>query len=58
MAEDGERKEIDSSHKLGQPFELLIGKKFKLAVWEKLVKTMKVGEISEFVVHNSVRKFR
>lgn len=50
-----ERKEVDCSRKLGQPFELLVGKKFKLEVWEELVKTMRVGEISEFVVHESVR---
>lgn len=54
MKQDEGKKELDCSRKLGQPFELLIGKQFKLAVWEELVKTMKVGEIAEFVVHKSL----
>ena len=28
--------------------ELIFGKKFKLEVWEKLLKTMKVKEVAEF----------
>ncbi|CAB4013232.1 AH receptor-interacting [Paramuricea clavata] len=54
LSKDKERKEIDCSKKVGQPFELLIGKQFKLVVWEELVRTMKVGEISEFVVDSSL----
>ena len=30
------------------PFELLIGREFKLPLWEDMIKTMKVGEISRF----------
>ena len=30
------------------PFELLIGREFKLNVWEEMVKTMRVGEIARF----------
>ncbi|XP_012674337.2 AH receptor-interacting protein isoform X2 [Clupea harengus] len=31
-----------------KPMELIMGKKFKLPVWERIVTTMKEGEISEF----------
>ena len=31
------------------PFELLIGREFKLSVWEEMVKTMRVGEIARFI---------
>ena len=48
LDENGEKIEIDDSKKLGQPFELIYGKKFKLDVWEEIVKTMKIGEVSEF----------
>ena len=37
------------------PFELYIGREFKLAIWEELVKTMKVGEISRFSCPYEVR---
>ena len=46
---------IDCSRDLGQPFELLIGKKFKLEVWEELIKTMRVKEVARFMCHKSVR---
>uniref|UniRef100_H2YH26 AIP/AIPL N-terminal FKBP-type PPIase domain-containing protein n=1 Tax=Ciona savignyi TaxID=51511 RepID=H2YH26_CIOSA len=39
---------IDDSKKHLKPFELLIGKKFKLQCWEECVKTMLHGEISRF----------
>eukprot|EP00118_Oscarella_pearsei_P012078 m.85803 g.85803 ORF g.85803 m.85803 type:complete len:342 (+) comp36474_c0_seq1:119-1144(+) len=40
---------IDDSRTMGcGPFELLIGRKFKLSVWEDLVKTMRQGEKSTF----------
>lgn len=32
----------------GKPMELIMGKKFKLAVWERVVITMKQGEIADF----------
>lgn len=31
-----------------KPMELIMGKKFKLPVWEQIVTTMREGEISEF----------
>ncbi|XP_053207595.1 AH receptor-interacting protein-like [Panonychus citri] len=45
---NGEEKIIDDSRKLGKPMELLIGKKFKLEIWESLVKTMRIGEVARF----------
>ncbi|XP_068178300.1 AH receptor-interacting protein isoform X2 [Antennarius striatus] len=44
-------KVLDDSRTLGghsKPMELILGKKFKLAVWERVVTTMRQGEISEF----------
>ena len=52
---DEDKTEIDSSRDLGQPFELLIGRKFKLEVWEELVKTMRVNEVARFTCDKSVR---
>lgn len=42
---------LDDSRTMGghcKPMELILGKKFKLAVWERLVITMRKGEIAEF----------
>uniref|UniRef100_A0A3Q3WKL5 peptidylprolyl isomerase n=1 Tax=Mola mola TaxID=94237 RepID=A0A3Q3WKL5_MOLML len=44
-------KALDDSRTMGgrsKPMELILGKKFKLAVWERVVTTMRQGEISEF----------
>jgi len=49
--EPGEFKEIDNSHQFKQPVEILIGKKFKLEVWESIIQTMAIGEIAEFHVN-------
>ncbi|RUS88116.1 hypothetical protein EGW08_004169 [Elysia chlorotica] len=45
---DEEKTVLDDSRNIGKPMELIFGKKFKLEVWEKLLKTMKVKEVSEF----------
>lgn len=45
---DGEEVVIDDSRKLGKPFELLIGKEFKMPVLEEFIKTMREGEVSHF----------
>ena len=46
---------IDSTHDMGiGPFELLMGREFKLPVWEEMVKTMKVGEVARFGCEYSV----
>ncbi|XP_046900451.1 AH receptor-interacting protein [Hypomesus transpacificus] len=42
---------LDDSRNMGgrsKPMELILGKKFKLAVWEKIVATMREGEVAEF----------
>ncbi|XP_005741151.1 AH receptor-interacting protein [Pundamilia nyererei] len=42
---------LDDSRTMGgrsKPMELILGKKFKLAVWERLVITMREGEVAEF----------
>jgi hypothetical protein len=43
---------LDDSRKIGKdgrPFELLIGKKFSLEMWEEAIQTMRVGEVALFV---------
>ncbi|KAK7485440.1 hypothetical protein BaRGS_00023388 [Batillaria attramentaria] len=47
---DDDRTILDDSKKINKPLELIIGKKFKLEVWETLIKTMKVKETAEFLV--------
>ena len=46
--DDGERQLVDDSRQEKQPFELLLGKKFKLEIWETLLKSMRIDEIAEF----------
>nr|CAG4642649.1 EOG090X09NR [Evadne anonyx] len=45
---------IDDSRKFKQPVEILIGKKFKLEVWESIIQTMAVSEVAEFRVDKSL----
>ncbi|KAL3856858.1 hypothetical protein ACJMK2_011569 [Sinanodonta woodiana] len=47
---DDERSVIDDSRKHERPMELVLGKKFKLEIWETLLKTMKPKEVAEFWV--------
>ena len=49
VKENGERQMLDDSRASKEPFELLIGKQFKLDIWEKLVKTMRLNEVAEFI---------
>ena len=39
------------------PMELYIGRDFIMPIWEELVKTMKVGELSRFACPYDVRNF-
>ena len=49
MDEETEQSVVDDSRLLGTgPFELLVGRKFKLEIWEEMVKSMRVGEIAQF----------
>ncbi|KAG8041366.1 hypothetical protein G9C98_002354 [Cotesia typhae] len=45
---------IDDSHVLGRPMELVLGKKFKLEVWETIVQKMALNEVSKFIVDKSL----
>lgn len=48
---------LDDSRTMGgrsKPMELILGKKFKLAVWERVVITMKEGEMAEFTCDTKV----
>ncbi|KAL8624690.1 hypothetical protein ACOMHN_038236 [Nucella lapillus] len=47
---NAERTMLDNSRTVNKPMELILGKQFKLEVWETLVKTMRVREIAEFMV--------
>lgn len=47
---------LDDSRKLGEgkPLDLVLGKKFKLEVWEAILQKMAVNEVAEFTVDKSV----
>lgn len=45
---------IDDSRKYKKPMQLVLGRKFKLPVWETLIQAMALNEVSEFVVDKSV----
>lgn len=45
---------IDDSRKINKPMELVLGKKFKLEVWEAIVQKMSLHEVAKFTTHQSV----
>ncbi|XP_053949640.1 AH receptor-interacting protein [Anastrepha ludens] len=45
---------LDDSREMGQPMELVLGKKFKLEVWEVIVQKMALNEVAKFTVHKSL----
>lgn len=45
---------VDDSKKINKPMELVLGKKFKLEVWEVIVQKMSLNEVAKFTVHKSV----
>ena len=51
---DDERTVIDDSHKYDKPMEIILGKKFKLEIWELCLKTMLPTEVAEFLVETPV----
>lgn len=53
---DSEKTVIDDSKKMGKPMELVLGKQFKLEVWEAIIPKMSVNEVSVFTVDKSVIK--
>ncbi|XP_072280609.1 AH receptor-interacting protein [Pyxicephalus adspersus] len=46
---DDKRTMVDDTSNRDKPMELIIGKKFKLPVWETIIRTMKEGEVAEFL---------
>lgn len=50
-------KVIDDSRKINKPLELVLGKKFKLEVWEVIVQKMALNEVARFTVDKSVSYF-
>jgi AH receptor-interacting protein len=51
---DENRTLIDDSKKTGKPMELVLGKKFKLEVWEVIVQKMALNEVAKFTVDKSL----
>ncbi|KZC13294.1 Aryl-hydrocarbon-interacting protein-like 1 [Dufourea novaeangliae] len=51
---DPEKTIIDDSKVIGRPMELILGKKFKLEVWEVIVQKMALNEVACFRVDKSV----
>ncbi|XP_037820608.1 AH receptor-interacting protein [Lucilia sericata] len=45
---------LDDSRKLGRPMELVLGKKFKLEVWEVIVQKMALNEVAKFTVNKKL----
>ncbi|XP_038603716.1 aryl-hydrocarbon-interacting protein-like 1 [Tachyglossus aculeatus] len=48
LKDDAERTVIDDSRRAGAPAELVVGKLFKMEVWETLLTSMRLGEVAEF----------
>ncbi|XP_070572091.1 AH receptor-interacting protein-like [Ptychodera flava] len=51
---DDEKTVLDDSKKTNKPMELLLGKQFKLEVWETCIKTMRLNEVARFTVDASL----
>jgi len=45
---------IDDTREMGRPMEFILGKQFKLEVWESCVKTMNLGEVAEYTVEKGL----
>lgn len=54
LQEDGSV--LDDSKKINKdkPMELILGKKFKLPIWERALKTMWLNEVAKFSVDKEV----
>ena len=55
MKMNEEKTVLDDSRHIEKPMELIFGKKFKLEVWETLLKTMRVKEVAEFTCERKVK---
>ncbi|XP_012527293.1 AH receptor-interacting protein [Monomorium pharaonis] len=51
---DFDKTVIDDSRVMGNPMELVLGKKFKLEVWEVILQKMALNEVACFKVHKSL----
>ncbi|XP_014224883.1 aryl-hydrocarbon-interacting protein-like 1 [Trichogramma pretiosum] len=51
---DAAKTVIDDSRKMSKPMELIIGKQFKLEVWEVIVQKMAINEVAVFTVDKSL----
>lgn len=45
---------IDDSKAINKPMEIILGKQFKMPIWEECLKSMRVEEIAEFRVEKNV----
>ncbi|XP_075369578.1 uncharacterized protein LOC142415298 [Mycteria americana] len=48
LKDDFERTVIDDSRQAGIPMEIIVGKMFKMEIWETLLSSMRAGEVAEF----------
>uniref|UniRef100_A0A7N5JWL6 AIP/AIPL N-terminal FKBP-type PPIase domain-containing protein n=1 Tax=Ailuropoda melanoleuca TaxID=9646 RepID=A0A7N5JWL6_AILME len=48
LKDNFERAVIDDSRKVGIPMEIIVGKMFKVEVWETLLTSMRISEVAEF----------
>ncbi|NWX18176.1 AIPL1 protein, partial [Aegotheles bennettii] len=48
LKDDFERTVIDDSREAGIPMEIIVGKMFKMEIWETLLSSMRIGEVAEF----------
>ncbi|XP_072733473.1 aryl-hydrocarbon-interacting protein-like 1 [Ciconia boyciana] len=48
LKDDFERTVIDDSREAGIPMEIIVGKMFKMEIWETLLSSMRAGEVAEF----------
>ncbi|KAL7979464.1 hypothetical protein Chor_004622 [Crotalus horridus] len=48
LKDDFERTVIDDSRSSGVPMEIIVGKMFKIEVWETLLTSMRINEVAEF----------
>ncbi|XP_024945204.1 AH receptor-interacting protein isoform X2 [Cephus cinctus] len=51
---DPDKTLIDDSRTMGKPMELVLGKKFKLEIWEVIVQKMALNEVARFRVNKSL----
>ncbi|XP_058804004.1 aryl-hydrocarbon-interacting protein-like 1 [Phymastichus coffea] len=51
---DSSKTVIDDSKEMGKPMELVLGKQFKLDVWEVIVQKMALNEVALFIVDKTL----